>query len=218
MKIINLGTSDSILSYFISELRDQTIQQDPMRFRRNLERIGEVFAYEISKTLDYQSQNIQTPLATANVSLFQETIVIASIMRAGLPLHNGLSNYFDRSENAFISSYRKYSENGEFKINFEYISSPEIAHKTLILADPMLASGRSMEIAYQALLEKGVPAHTHIVTVIASKAGVAYLQQHLQDESVTLWTGAIDETLTSKAYISPGLGDAGDLAFGQKSD
>ncbi len=218
MKIINLGTSDSILSYFISELRDQTIQQDPMRFRRNLERIGEVFAYEISKTLGYQSQNIQTPLATANVSLFQETIVIASIMRAGLPLHNGLSNYFDRSENAFISSYRKYSENGEFKINFEYISSPEIAHKTLILADPMLASGRSMEIAYQALLEKGVPTHTHIVTVIASKAGVAYLQRHLQNESVTLWTGAIDETLTSKAYISPGLGDAGDLAFGQKSD
>ncbi len=216
MKVINLGLQNSIFNCFISEIRCSTIQKDSMRFRRNIERIGEVFAYEISKKLEYGTQEIQTPLATIEMPKCANKVVVASILRAGLPLHNGLLNYFDRAENAFISSYRKYLPNGEFKINFEYLSSPSTEDKILILADPMLATGHSMEVSYEAILKQGQPRHTHIVSVIASKQGVEYIQEKLADHNVTLWVGAVDEVLTSKSYISPGLGDAGDLAFGEK--
>lgn len=216
MKVINLGLNNSIFNYFISELRCTTKQKDPMRFRRNLERIGEVFAYEISKTLTYQKEEIQTPLDCIEVPLIQDQIVVGSILRAGIPLHTGLLNYFDRAENAFISSYRKYLPNGDFKINFEYLSSPSIDGKILILADPMLATGYSMEVSYNAMLKQGNPKHTHIVSVISSTAGVEYIKDKCKDKNATLWVGAIDEKLTSKSYISPGLGDAGDLAFGEK--
>ncbi len=216
MNVINLGQGNSLFNNFISELRCSTIQKDPMRFRRNIERIGEVFAYEISKKLSYSTQKIQTPLDTIEMPKCNDKVVVASILRAGLPLHTGLLNYFDRAENAFISSYRKYLPNGEFKISFEYLSSPSLDNKTLILADPMLATGSSMETSYQALLNQGMPKHTHIVAVIASRKGLEYIQDKFTDREATLWVGAVDEVLTDKSYISPGLGDAGDLAFGEK--
>ncbi len=216
MHVINLGLQNSIFNCFISELRCSTIQKDSMRFRRNIERVGEIFAYEISKKLEYRTQEIQTPLATIEMPKCANKVVVASILRAGLPLHNGILNYFDRAENAFISSYRKYLPNGEFKINFEYLSSPSTEDKILILADPMLATGHSMEVSYEAILKQGQPRHTHIVSVIASRQGVEYIQEKFANRNVTLWVGAIDEVLTQKSYISPGLGDAGDLAFGEK--
>lgn len=216
MKVVNLGEQNSIFNYFISELRCNKVQQDPMRFRKNLERIGEIFAYEISKYLSYSPAEVQTPLDTMSMNLSTDKVVIASILRAGLPLHTGLLNYFDRAENAFISSYRKYLPNGTFKINFEYLSSPDINDKVLILSDPMLATGYSMEISYEAILEKGTPKFTHIVAIIASKDGIAYIQEKMKNINGILWVGAIDDILTQKSYISPGLGDAGDLAFGAK--
>ncbi len=207
MEVINLGLENSIFNYFISELRCSKVQK----------RIGEVFAYEISKKLAYNTQTLQTPLDSIDMPLCSDKVVVASILRAGLPLHTGLLNYYDRAENAFISSYRKYLANGDFKINFEYLSSPSIQDKVLILSDPMLATGYSMEISYNAMLKQGTPQHTHIVCVIASKQGVSYIQEKFSDNNnTTLWVGAIDETLTKKSYISPGLGDAGDLAFGEK--
>ncbi len=216
MNVVNLGLENSIFNNFISELRCSTIQKDPMRFRRNIERIGEIFAYEISKKLEYSTTEIKTPLDTIEMEKCSDNVVVASILRAGLPLHRGLLNYFDRAENAFISSYRKYLPNGEFKINFEYLSSPSLDNKLLILADPMLATGGSMEISYEAMLKQGTPNHTHLVSVIASQAGVDYIKEKFADRNATLWVGAIDEKLTGKSYISPGLGDAGDLAFGEK--
>lgn len=216
MNVINLGLHNSVFNCFITEIRCSKIQTDAMRFRKNLERIGEIFAYEISKHLEYGIAEIQTPLDSIQMPQCKDKIVVASILRAGLPLHTGLLNYFDKAENAFISSYRKYLANGEFKINFEYLSSPSIEDKLLILADPMLATGYSMEISYNAMLKKGTPRHTHIVSVIASRAGVEYIQEKFGDRNATLWVGAIDEVLTKKSYISPGLGDAGDLAFGEK--
>lgn len=217
MKVINLGQNNSIFNNFISEIRCSNIQKDPLRFRRNIERIGEVFAYEISKQLPYITEEIQTPLDSIEMSKCTNKVVVASILRAGLPLHQGLLNYFDRAENAFISSYRKYLPDGEFKINFEYLSSPSLDDKVLILADPMLATGCSMEVSYNAMLKQGTPNHTHIVSVIASRQGVEFIQDKFKDnENATLWVGAIDEVLTKKSYISPGLGDAGDLAFGEK--
>lgn len=206
----------SVFSRFISEIRDVTIQNDPMRFRRNLERMGELFAYEISKTLNYKTVDIKTPLGTAQESLSDDQVVVASILRAGLPLHQGLINSFDRAENAFVSAYRKYTEHHEFDIHIEYISSPSLEGKTLILADPMLATGTSIDLAYRALLQKGTPARVHIVSIIASQAGVTYVQNMLNHEPVTLWLGAVDEELNAKSYIVPGLGDAGDLAYGSK--
>lgn len=213
-----LNTQSSILNRFISELRDKEIQTDPMRFRRNLQRIGEVFAYEISKTMSSVRLDIKTPLGTATETVPNETVVVASVLRAGLPLHEGVLNYFDRASNAFVSAYRKYTIANEFKIHIEYISSPDLTGKTLVLCDPMLATGNSMEMVYNALLTKGQPAHVHIVSVIASQAGVQYVQNMLKNESVTLWIGSMDEELNAKAYIIPGLGDAGDLAFGKKMD
>lgn len=216
MKVINLGKSNSVLNKFIAELRDRTIQKDSMRFRRNLERVGEVFAYEISKTLEYKTKEVETPLGIAECSLCEQPIVLSTIMRAGLPMHQGLLNYFDTAENAFIAAYRKYSKDNKFKIQLEYATPVNTEGKILIIADPMLATGASMVLAYQKLVENGEPFHTHIVCSIASAAGVDYLSKNLPHKHVTLWVGAVDEELTNKSYIIPGLGDAGDLAYGKK--
>ncbi len=189
-----------------------------MRFRRNLQRLGEIFAYEISKTMDYQTTDIKTPLGVAPVETLVQHPVLATILRAGLPLQQGLLNIFDRAENAFISAYRKYDEAGEFHIEFEYLATPLLDGKDVILSDPMLASGASMEVGYQALLKKGSPKHVHLVVIIASAQGVEYVTKHITADNVTLWIGAVDSEMTSMSYIVPGLGDAGDLAFGAKID
>lgn len=211
-----LGEKNTILSRFIFELRSIELQKDKMRFRRNLERIGEIFAYEISRDLNYEATQVQTPLGIADVSLPNDKLVVASILRAGLPMHQGFLNYFDDAENAFISAYRKYSKDGSFNIQFEHLSCPNITDKVLIIADPMLATGASMVLAYKALIERGKPKHTHIVSIIASKEGVDYTRKNLPQKNVTLWLGAVDDELTVKSYIVPGLGDAGDLAYGGK--
>lgn len=214
--IQNLTLQHSIFNQFISEIRDVNVQKDSMRFRRNLERIGEVFAYEISRKLSYDKIKTTTPLGEADSIRLSEQPVIATILRAGLPLHIGLLNYFDQAQNAFVSAYRRHHKDNTFEIALEYVACPDLNNKTLILCDPMLATGSSMVLTYKALLAKGTPSHTHIVTAIASKQGVDYLKTHMPDTNFTLWCGAIDEELTAHAYIVPGLGDAGDLAFGSK--
>ncbi|MFL5753948.1 MAG: uracil phosphoribosyltransferase [Bacteroidia bacterium] len=211
-----LNSSSSIFSNYISEIRDSTIQADPLRFRKNLERIGEIFAYEISKTLEFEKVITTTPLGEAESQVIKHQPVIATILRAGLPLHTGILNMLDRAQNAFVSAYRRHHKDNTFDIHIEYLSSPSLEGKTLILTDPMLATGASMVLAYKALLSKGKPAHTHIVAAIASKQGVEYLKAHMPDQNYTLWLGAVDEELTAQSYIVPGLGDAGDLAFGEK--
>ena len=216
MKVINLCENNSILNQFIAEIRDQKIQKDSMRFRRNLERIGEIFAYEISKTLEYTTADVTTPLGITQCYLLNNNLVIASILRAGLPLHTGLLNYFDKAQNAFVAAYRKYGKDNKFTIQVEYASAPTIEDKTLIIADTMLATGSSLVLAYQKLCESGEPAHTHIVCPIASEQSLGYLSKHLPHKKVTLWLAAVDQELTNKSYIVPGLGDAGDLAFGEK--
>jgi uracil phosphoribosyltransferase len=216
MVIHTIGEGNSLFNQFIAEIRDVKVQNDPLRFRRNLERVGEIFAYEISKTLEFEEKSVETPLGIAKSSLPKDEVVVASILRAGLPLHHGILNYFDSSENAFISAYRKHKEDGTFQINFEYISSPSIDGKVVILADPMLATGSSMELAYKALLTKGTPKHVHIVSVIASQQGVDFVAANLPKENTTIWNGVVDAELNSKSYIVPGCGDAGDLAFGPK--
>lgn len=216
MEIKLINTPPSILNQYLAEIRDCDIQTDPLRFRRNLERIGEIFAYEISKVLSYKEKYVKTPLGTAMEYIPAEELVIASILRAGIPLHNGILNCFDRSENAFVSAYRKYNEEGDFEIHIEYISAPDLNGKTLILADPMLATGSSLELAYRALHANGSPSHTHLVSIIASQAGVDYVKKQLKGEPVTLWLAGLDEELNAKSYIVPGLGDAGDLAYGSK--
>lgn len=214
--VINLGDHNSLFNQFLSEIRDHNVQADSMRFRKNMERVGEIFAYEISKKLDYQKMEVQTPLGIAEVPILVSQPVIASILRAGLPMHNGFLNYFDKAENAFISAYRKYGKDGAFQIKFEHISGPSMLDKEVILLDPMLATGASMVLAYKALIAKGAPKHTHIVSVIASKEGVEYVQKNIGTNKITLWVGAIDAELTVKSFIVPGLGDAGDLAYGKK--
>ena len=216
MKVINLGQTNSILNKFVSQLRDKKIQKDSMRFRRNLERIGEIFGYEISKTLNYSVKQVTTPLGIADVPTHDDKIVAATILRAGLPLHQGLLNYFDDAQNAFVAAYRKYDKGEDFHINIEYATTPDLEGKVLILADTMLATGASLEIAYRKLCENGQPAHTHLVCPMASAFAVEYLQKNMPADNVTLWVAAIDEELTSHSYIVPGLGDAGDLAFGTK--
>lgn len=216
MKIINLGEQNSLLNTFVAQIRDKAIQKDSMRFRKNLERIGEIFAYEISKTLNYGENEVVTPLGIAKCSLFTDTLVIASILRAGLPLHTGLLNFFDSAQNAFVAAYRKYGKDNKFTIQFEYASSPALDGKVLILADPMLATGSSLVLAYQRLVQSGEPLHTHIVSPIASEQSLGYLSKQLPHKKVTLWVAAVDEELTNKSYIVPGLGDAGDLAYGTK--
>lgn len=216
MTVHHLCTQNSILNRFVSELRDKFIQTDSMRFRKNLERVAEIMAYEISKTLPYAASEVHTPLGSADMMLPTRQPVIASILRAGLPMHNGLLNFFDAAPNAFISAYRKHHKDNSFEIALEYVSAPQIENEIVILCDPMIATGSSVQLAFKALLAKGRPAHTHIVCAIASSEGIAYLKSQLLGHSITIWCGAIDEELTAQAYIVPGLGDAGDLAFGEK--
>ena len=216
--IHHLGDQNSLLHSFIAEIRDEQIQVDPLRFRRNLERVGEIFAYEISKELAYADKEVKTPLGTAEVQMLTDEIVLGTILRAGLPIHQGLLNYFDRAENAFISAYRVYEKDGTFNIRFEHISGPRIDDKVVILSDPMLATGASAVLAYEALLGKGKPKHVHLACIIASKEGIENVRRKLPIHKTSIWVGAIDDELTSKAYIVPGLGDAGDLPFGSKSD
>lgn len=215
MEIINLGKENSILNQFVAELRDKNTQKDSMRFRRNLERLGEIFAYEISKKLNYSGKKVVTPLGIADVSTPDNNVVLATILRAGIPLHNGLLNFFDRSQCAFAGVYRKDSKSG-LKVNFEYCTTPPLDGKVLILADTMVATGHSIELTLQKLFENGKPAQVHIVCALASTDAVDYLRKAFHGEKVTLWAAAIDEELTSRSYIVPGLGDAGDLAFGEK--
>jgi uracil phosphoribosyltransferase len=216
MKTINLGQKNSIFNHFVSELRNVKIQSDSMRFRRNLERIGEIFAYEISKGFSYDTNKITTPLGISHQNLINEKPVLATILRAGLPLHQGFLNYFDTSDNAFISAYRKHKKDGDFEIKIEYMSSPNLEGKIVILCDPMIASGASMVLAMESILLKGKPKHIHVVGVIASTEGLQYLRENSPVKNWTLWIGAEDAEMTSKSYIVPGLGDAGDLAFGEK--
>lgn len=216
MKVNHLVEENSVLNHFIAEMRDIDIQKDPLRFRKNIERAGEVMAYELSKSLFYTKKNVQTPLGNIDCNFINEEIVIGTILRAGLSLHQGFLNYFDRAENAFVSAYRKYKDRLNFDIFIEYIASPNLDDKTLILVDPMLATGSSMELAYKALLTKGQPKNIHLVSIIASQKAVDTLSEIFAKDNFTLWVAAIDPILNEHAYIVPGLGDAGDLAFGEK--
>lgn len=216
MEIINFAETPSLVSRYMMELRDVTVQHDPLRFRTNLDRIGEIMAYEISRRLDYKDVEIKTPLGPCVCQEIADKIVLATILRAGLPFHHGFLNYFDHAENAFVSAYRKYKEKGDsFDVLIEYLASPGIEGKTLILVDPMLATGSSMELAYKALLSKGTPSKIHIASVIASQMSIDFVKQHFPEET-TLWVGAIDMEVNAHSYIVPGLGDAGDLAYGVK--
>ncbi|RPD46524.1 MULTISPECIES: uracil phosphoribosyltransferase [Chitinophagaceae] len=212
--IINLSREHSLVSNWMAELRDVQVQTDRMRFRRNLERIGEVAAFEISKRLAYEEREVQTPMGTALCHTLSEQPVLATVLRAGMPLHQGLLNYFDKADNAFISAYRKHNADGDFEIAIEYLSSPEIENRILIVSDPMLATGASLAKAVQYLQEEGDPKSIHIVCAIACSVGIEYVRR--QVPLATIWCGAIDDELTAKGYIVPGLGDAGDLAFGAK--
>jgi uracil phosphoribosyltransferase len=212
--VVNLSKHYSLLCDFVSELRNVEIQHDRMRFRRNLERIGEVAAYEISKHLAHQQVETPTPLGTSQCKLLAEQPVLATILRAGLPLHQGLLNYFDRADNAFISAYRKHHPDGSFEISMEYVSSPDLEDRILIISDPMIATGASLVKTIQFLREEGKPKEVHIVCAIACTVGIEYV--HRNEPNVKIWCGAIDEELTAKSYIVPGLGDAGDLAYGTK--
>ena len=216
MEIINLGATNSILNQFVAELRDVTIQTDSLRFRRNIERIGEILSYEISKQISYENKNVQTPLGRASLMVPSSQVVISTILRAGLPFHQGFLNYFDHAENAFVSAYRKYKDRLNFDIHIEYIASPRLNGKTLIITDPMLATGSSMELAFQALLTKGEPEHIHVASIIASKQAIHYIKEKMPAEKTTVWVAAIDDQLDEHSYIVPGLGDTGDLAFGIK--
>lgn len=211
-----LTAQASVFDVFLAELRSVEIQKDPLRFRRNIERMGELFAYEISKGLAVQKAKVQTPLGEAE-SIALEGVVLGTVLRAGLPLHQGLLNIFDRAENAFISAYRDHSKGEDtFEVKVEYLAAPSLEGKTVILADPMLATGASMLLAHKALLTHGNPKHIHLVSVIASQAAVDHVMEQMKDFSFTLWVGAIDEELDEQSYIVPGLGDAGDLSYGQK--
>lgn len=216
MRIVNLGDTNSILNKFVAELRDVDIQKDSLRFRRNVERIGEIMAYEISKEFHYSTKDIKSPLGIAPMNTPDDQIVISTILRAGLPFHQGFLRYLDNAENAFVSAYRKYKDRLNFDIHIEYIASPRLTGKTLIISDPMLATGSSMELAYEALLTKGVPGHVHVASIISSKQALEYLQKKMPDDKTTIWIAALDNDLDDHSYIVPGLGDAGDLAFGEK--
>ncbi len=218
MEVKILGNNHSVFDQYLAEIRDISIQKDPLRFRENLYRLGELFAYEISRELKYTITEVTTPLGVARVPKMEQQPVLATILRAGLAMHNGLLKILDRAENCFISAFRKYSDDEGFEIEFEYMASPSLDGKVVILSDPMLASGKSMEIGYKALFSKGTPSHIHLVVIIASQQGVDYITNAIKAENVTLWLGAIDEGMTSKSYIVPGLGDAGDLAYGEKID
>jgi uracil phosphoribosyltransferase len=213
--IVNLSKEHSLVSNWVHELRDATIQQDRLRFRRNLERIAEIAAYEISKTLPFEEKEVQTPLGTATSKVMTAQPVLATILRAGLPMHNGLLNYFDRADNAFIAAYRKHEKDGSFVISLEYMSCPDIDNRVVIISDPMLATGSSLVKTIHFLKDEGNPKAIHIVCAIACTVGIEYVKR--EEPSVTIWCGDIDDELTAKGFIVPGLGDAGDLAYGEKN-
>ena len=213
--IHNLSNTNSIFSTFLGEIRDSSIQKDTMRFRRNMERISEILAYELSKSLEYKSISVRTSLGEADVNVLNEQPVLATILRAGLSMHQGLLNYFDKSDSAFISAYRKHSSDEEFEIHVEYLASPQLDNRIVIISDPMLATGSSMVMVYKALLKQGKPSKIIIVSAIATPIALDYVKRHLPD-TTEIWVGAIDEELTAQSYIVPGLGDAGDLAYGIK--
>ncbi|KGN74462.1 uracil phosphoribosyltransferase [Porphyromonas macacae] len=216
MNTIHLLSENTILCKYLSEMRDCTIQKDRLRFRRNIERCGEIIAYEISKQFEYKQIDVNTPLGCARCSVPNSNLVVGTILRAGLPFHQGFLSYLDGAENAFVSAYRKYKDRLNFDIFIEYIASPDLTGKTLVLVDPMLATGGSMELAYKALLTKGKPKKVYMASVIASEHAVSYLEKTFADEDITLWVADIDPHLDEHSYIVPGLGDAGDLAFGEK--
>jgi uracil phosphoribosyltransferase len=216
--IVNiLGQTNSILNHFIAEIRDAEVQKDPFRFRYNMERIGSIFAYEISKTLEYGTKEVVTSLGIANVPVLKNLPVLATILRAGLPFHQGFLRVFDKADNAFISAYRKYNKDHSFSMQIEYTSSPELQDRTVILCDPMMATGASMVLSYKELILNGTPKHTHIASIVASQEGLTVLKKNVPTRDVTVWLGTIDDELTAQAYIVPGLGDAGDLAYGKKN-
>lgn len=216
MKVIDFNQSNTVLNQFVAELRDVNVQGDRIRFRRNIERIGEVMAYELSRVLHYTTRKVQTPLGVAEVNVPDSPVVLATILRAGLPFHQGFLNYFDGAENAFVSAYRKYTDEEHFDVNIEYIASPEITGKTLLLVDPMLATGSSIELSYRAMLTRGEPAAIHVCCILATRQAVEYIKRTLPADKTTLWCAAVDPELNEHCYIVPGLGDAGDLAFGEK--
>lgn len=217
MKVINLSEHHSVLQNYLREIRDVDIQKDRLRFRRNIERIGEVMAIELSKVLNYESTDVQTPLAKTTVDVISDQLVLATILRAGMPLHQGFLNIFDHADNGFLSAYRRVNADGELEIVAEYMAAPSIDDKTLVVVDPMLATGMSMEVGYLALLKHGTPRHTHLCCTIATPQAIDYMRKALNDrDDVTLWCAAIDPVLNEKKYIVPGLGDAGDLCYGQK--
>ena len=215
MIIHNLDNSNSVLNHFISEIRNVEVQKDSMRFRRNIERIGEILSYEMSKELNFQTNEVQTPLGLKDVPCVADKLVLCSVLRAGLPLHQGVLNYFDQIENAFISAYRHHTTAEEFEIKVEYLASPSLEGKTLILVDPMLATGSSLVAVQKALLKMGDVKEIHLMAVIAAQEGIDYIAKHFPENS-HLWVATVDQDLNSKGYIVPGLGDAGDLAFGDK--
>lgn len=216
MKIVNFNESNTVLNQFVSEIRDKNLQKDKLRFRQNIIRIGELMAYEISKDLHYNMRDVQTPLGVASVNVPDDKVVLCTILRAGLPFHNGFLNIFDNAENAFVSAYRKYKDPQNFEIHIEYIASPRIDGKTLIIADPMLATGSSMELAYRAMLTKGHPAQIHIASVIAAEEAIEHVRKVFPKENTTIWCATVDPELNEHSYIVPGLGDAGDLCYGEK--
>lgn len=219
MKVIDMSQTASVLNQFVAELRDSSIQKDSMRFRRNIERIGEMQAYEISKQMTYSLKFVETPLAVATANTHDDPVVIGTVFRAGLPLHQGFLNVFDKAENAFVSAYRYYKnpEHTEVDVHLEYIATPDLTDKTLLLVDPMLATGESFELALDALMQRGETRHIHLACCIASQQGVDHLMEvYKHRDDITLWCAAIDPELNDRKYIVPGLGDAGDLAYGEK--
>ena len=217
IEIHNLELQDSLFNHVMAEIRDVSIQRDRMRFRRNLERIGEMMAYEISKTLDYETREVVTPLGVKEVKVLAEQPVLATILRAGLPFHNGMLNMFDRADNAFVAAYRKYDKDDDSEIRVEYFSAPDLNGRVLIICDPLLATGESLAKTIDGLLGDDMePKHIHIAVAVASAEGLSHLKRKMSRKSVTIWVGSIDDELTARAYVVPGLGDAGDLAFGEK--
>ena len=215
MKVVDFSKTTSAVNKFVAEMRDVNIQSDRLRFRKNLERVAEIMAYEISRELHYESTDVTTPFGVADAQLPSDQVVVGAILRAGLPMQQGVLNIFDDAETAFVSAYRRYDEDWNFDIHIEYIAAPNLDGKVLILADPMLATGGSMQLAYEALLAKGTPEKLHVISVIASREAMEYLEENLPEDA-TLWVGAVDEFLDQHKFVVPGMGDVGDLAFGEK--
>ena len=216
LKTVILGNRGSLLDQFLAEIRNETVQKDRMRFRRNMERVGEIMAYEISREMVFRNESIKTPLGIADVPVIDKQPVLATILRAGIPFHQGFLNYFDHADNAFVAGFRKYHDDNSFEIKIDYVTSPDLTDREIIIVDPMLATGGSFELAYKALARYGKPAHIHLAAIISSREGIEYMHKVMPSDRCTIWSAAVDDELTVKSYIVPGLGDAGDLAYGDK--